>query len=124
FSFYPTKNLAAMGDAGLLATRDPEVAARARALRQYGWGRRYVSDEPGMNSRLDEGQAAVLRVRLETLEADNSQRGACAERYAAQLATRAELLPQTAAGVHHVYHQYVVQVPNRDAVRTALEARG
>ena len=87
FSFYPTKNLGALGDGGAATTNDPALAASLRALRQYGWrGRRYVSEDAGWNGRMDELQAAVLRVKLRRLDTDNARRRAIAVRYAEALA--------------------------------------
>src|SRR6202043_2646356 len=74
FSFYPTKNLGALGDGGMVVTEDDGLAERVRALREYGWRERYVSDIAGMNSRLDELQAAILRVKFEGLESDHGRR--------------------------------------------------
>src|SRR5205823_5219450 len=81
FSFYPTKNLGAFGDGGAVLTDDEDLGARLRGLREYGWRIRHVSDFPGMNSRLDELQAAVLRVKLRTLESDNARRAQIANAY-------------------------------------------
>ena len=81
FSFYPTKNLGALGDGGAVVARDPALAARVAALRQYGWTRHYISDVVGVNSRLDELQAAVLRVKLPLLHAANARRRAIAAAY-------------------------------------------
>jgi len=124
FSFYPTKNLAAMGDGGAVATGDDGLAERLRALRQYGWRERYVSDLAGMNSRLDEIQAAILRVRLETLGAENRRRQEIAAAYDRGLAGLPLMLPVRRPGATHVFHQYVVRSSKRDALRTELQARG
>jgi dTDP-4-amino-4,6-dideoxygalactose transaminase len=124
FSFYPTKNLGALGDGGIIATGDAALAERLAALRQYGWRRHYISDEVGMNSRLDELQAAVLRTRLPHLDACNARRGSIAGRYDAALADAAIAPPARRPGAGHVFHQYVVRVPERDAVQAALRARG
>jgi dTDP-4-amino-4,6-dideoxygalactose transaminase len=109
FSFYPTKNLGALGDGGMVATADAALAERLRALREYGWRERYVSDIAGANSRLDELQAAVLRVKLGRLEARNSRRAALAAAYDRGLAGLALGLPARRAGAGHVFHQYVVR---------------
>ena len=123
FSFYPTKNLAALGDGGGIATNDPAVATRIRELRQYGWRDRYVSAVPGLNSRLDEVQAALLRARLPRLDADNTRRREIAARYDAGLRDAAVILPSTRIGVEHVYHQYVVRTPERDSLIAWLRDR-
>ncbi len=121
FSFYPTKNLGALGDGGMVVARDPEVAARLAALRQYGWTRHYISDAIGVNSRLDELQAAILRVKLAHLDAGNARRRDIAKAYDAVLGPHA---PKRRKGSEHVYHLYVVRVTNRDAVQAHLRARG
>ncbi|HRR34279.1 MAG TPA: DegT/DnrJ/EryC1/StrS family aminotransferase [Kiritimatiellia bacterium] len=109
FSFYPTKNLGAFGDGGAIVTNDPELAKRVRMLRQYGWQRRYVSDVVGVNSRLDEIQAAVLTVKLKALDGDNARRRAIAERYRSRLQTLPVVLPGDPLDGRHVYHQFVMQ---------------
>ena len=124
FSLYPTKNLGALGDAGVTATPDAALAARMSALRQYGWRRRYVSDEPGVNSRLDEMQAAILRVRLPLLDAGNAHRREVAAAYDAALADGPFAAPYRAPGVEHVFHQYVLRVPNRETVMERLRVQG
>ena len=125
FSFYPTKNLGAIGDGGMVVTSDEGVRDRVRRLRQYGWEERYVSDVPGRNSRLDELQAAVLRTLLPHLEASNEHRRAVAARYDEGLAGSAVTPPAPAAeGAVHVYHQYVVRTPARDRLRAHLSERG
>jgi dTDP-4-amino-4,6-dideoxygalactose transaminase len=121
FSFYPTKNLGALGDGGAVVARTPEVAARVSALRQYGWTRHYISDEVGINSRLDELQAAILRVKLTYLHAANARRQEIARAYDAVLGSRA---PKRRRGSEHVYHLYVVRVSERDRVQTRLRERG
>jgi len=124
FSFYPTKNLGAIGDGGAIVTGDPALAARVRELREYGWRERYVSREAGVNSRLDELQAAVLRVKLRYLDAENERRRQIAARYASALDRSGLALPREAPGTRHVYHQYVVRTPHRDALRAFLASRG
>jgi dTDP-4-amino-4,6-dideoxygalactose transaminase len=124
FSFYPTKNLGALGDGGMVVTDDDGLAERLRALREYGWRERYVSDIAGMNSRLDEMQAAILRVKLATLDADNARRAAIAAAYDAGLATLPLRLPARRADASHVFHQYVVRSAERDRLRAALSERG
>jgi dTDP-4-amino-4,6-dideoxygalactose transaminase len=124
FSFYPTKNLGALGDGGLVATQDPALAERVRLLREYGWAERYVSRLPGWNSRLDELQAAVLRVKLRTLDAANAARAALAAQYDAGLAASGLGLPARRPGANHVYHLYVVRTPHRDRLQAHLKAHG
>lgn len=124
WSLYPTKNLGALGDGGIVTTDDPALAERLRALRQYGWRQRYVSDEPGINSRLDELQAAILRVKLTRLAAGNARRRAIAERYDAALEGGPIAPPARRPGAEHVFHQYVLRCPDRDTVQAALRAAG
>jgi len=124
FSFYPTKNLGALGDGGAVATNDPEVAERARLLREYGWRERYVSDIPGFNSRLDELQSAILRVKLKYLDEENARRREIALVYDERLAATSLRLPQRRGGIGHVYHQYVVRSDERDRLREYLRERG
>ncbi len=122
FSFYPTKNLGALGDGGAVVTNDPDLAARARSLRQYGWRERYVAFEPGFNSRLDELQAAVLRVKLGALDEENARRAAIAARYRAELSDIGNLtLPREVAGSEAVWHQFVVRHPDRAGLQSHLE---
>jgi len=124
FSFYPTKNLGALGDGGMLVTSDRELAARARRLREYGWGERYVSELPGWNSRLDAIQAAVLRAKLSHLESDNAARRDRARTYEGGLRDLSLVAPREAPGRAHVYHLYVVRSPQRDALKAHLEGAG
>jgi dTDP-3-amino-3,4,6-trideoxy-alpha-D-glucose transaminase len=123
WSFYPTKNLGAFGDGGLVTTSDPAVAERLRLLREYGWRERYHSDVHGWNSRLDELQAALLRVRLAHLEEDNQRRRAIARLY--RQALPAELRsPAAASGDVGVEHLFVIRYPRRDGLRRALAEAG
>jgi dTDP-4-amino-4,6-dideoxygalactose transaminase len=124
FSFYPTKNLGAVGDGGMVVASDLERIKQVRMLRQYGWDRRYVSDLSGINSRLDELQAAILRVRLPYLEAGNRRRAAIAAAYDDGLADTGLVLPTKRAGATHVYHQYVVRHPDRDRFQARLKQKG
>jgi dTDP-4-amino-4,6-dideoxygalactose transaminase len=124
FSFYPTKNLGALGDGGAVVTGDPEIAAQVRLLRQYGWRQRYISELPGMNSRLDEIQAAILRVKLRYLDQENSRRREIAGLYDRLLAETPLLLPRVRPGATHVYHQYVVRSRERDQLRAFLQDQG
>jgi dTDP-4-amino-4,6-dideoxygalactose transaminase len=124
FSCYPTKNLGAIGDAGIAASHDPGLADRIRLLRQYGWRERYVSDEVGMNSRLDEIQAAILSVQLRHLDADNARRRFIAERYAADLQDLPLTLPAIPSErTGHAFHQYTVLGSQRDALQRHLAER-
>jgi len=125
FSFYPTKNLGAFGDAGLVATNDPEVAERVRRLRNYGEAAKYHNLTPGFNSRLDEIQAAILRAKLPHLETWNQERRRLAARYHELLAGLPGLvLPREAAWARHVYHLFVVESSRRDELHNHLAARG
>ncbi|MBC7227095.1 MAG: DegT/DnrJ/EryC1/StrS family aminotransferase [Thermoflexales bacterium] len=127
FSFYPTKNLGAFGDGGAVVTNDPALAERVRLLREYGWAQRYVSHIRGTNSRLDELQAAVLRVKLRHLESWNERRRQIAALYAeylTELAGQGLVLPGEPEDSWHVYHLYVVRHPRRDALQAFLRERG
>lgn len=124
FSFYPTKNLGALGDGGIVVTDREDLAERARLLRQYGWRQRYISEIPGINSRLDEMQAAILRVKLRALDAENSRRRQIAAIYDRELAAAGIELPAVRAEVSHVYHQYVVRTPRRDELQQFLRGQG
>jgi dTDP-4-amino-4,6-dideoxygalactose transaminase len=123
YSFYPTKNLGALGDGGIVVTDDVDVARNLRELREYGWRERYISAVPGMNTRLDEMQAAILRVKLRRLAADNDRRRAIAASYDRGLAGLAVDLPAVGGGAQHVYHQYVIRSPKRDGLRQRLRDR-
>jgi hypothetical protein len=120
FSFYPTKNLGALGDGGAIVTADAALAERMAALRQYGWRQHYVSDAVGVNSRLDEVQAAILRARLPRLDALNARRAAIAACYDVAAAAP----PARRPGAGHVFHQYVLRVADRAAAQAALKEKG
>jgi len=124
FSFYPTKNLGALGDGGAVTTNDDAVAERARLLRNYGEQGRFNHVLRGLNSRLDEFQAAVLLARLETLDAANDRRRELAAMYTATLRDSSLLAPEARPGSRHVFHLYVVQSRARDAMRSQLADRG
>ena len=128
FSFFPTKNLGALGDGGLVTTQDDALAARVRALGRHGAQGKYHHPMLGGNFRLDAMQAALLRVKLPHLERWQARRRELAARYDQALATRAELtLPWVRPGHHHTFHQYVVRLPSasqRDALRARLSRAG
>lgn len=124
FSFYPTKNLGALGDAGAVVTDDDAIAERVRALRQYGWERKYVNALPGgRNSRLDELQARVLSLLLPHLDAWNARRRAIAARYTREIRHR-DIRVAPEGGEDYVAHLYVVHCERRDALRKHLAAAG
>jgi dTDP-4-amino-4,6-dideoxygalactose transaminase len=131
FSFYPTKNLAAFGDAGLVTTKDATLAERVTMLRAHGMRKRYFHDEVGWNSRLDTLQAAVLEVKLRRVAAGNARRGELACLYHQKFHAAGLAGPTTADGVvlpfadprgKHVFHQYVIRAPRRDELREYLTA--
>ena len=125
FSLYPTKNLGALGDGGIVVTDDPQLAARVRRLRQYGWDTKRVSQEPGRNSRLDEIQAAVLRIKLRHLEDENERRRANAQVYRDHLRPDGPSLPDSPTDERdHVFHQFVVRSLARDTLREHLAREG
>ena len=124
FSFYPTKNLGALGDGGMVATGSRELASHVAALRQYGWRTHYLSDEVGVNSRLDEIQAAILRVKLAHLDEQNARRLRIAAAYDTALAGTALAPPVRRQRTGHVFHVYVVRSPDRDSVQSRLRGRG
>ena len=122
YSFYPTKNLGAYGDGGAITTNDDATAERLRSLRNYGQTVRYHHEYEGINSRLDEMQAAILRVKLHHLDAWNARRRAIAARYRAGLTT-VECLTEHAYGLPN-YHLFVVRAKNRDALAERLAREG
>jgi dTDP-4-amino-4,6-dideoxygalactose transaminase len=123
-SFYPTKNLGAYGDAGMVITNSAEIAARLRALRNHGQTAKYVSSEPGWNSRLDELQAAILRVKLRHLPEWQRARQAHAAEYTRQFSQIPGVMPPIAPeGYEHACHQYTIRAEKRDALLHALSER-
>lgn len=124
FSLYPTKNLGALGDGGIVATNDTARADRLMALRQYGWHQHYISDEVGVNSRLDEIQAAILRVKLKYLDAQNTRRQNIAAAYDAALTGTALHKPARRANASHVFHLYVTRTQHRAEIQAQLRAAG
>ena len=124
WSFYPGKNLGAIGDSGAITTNDPELADRIRVLRNYGSRVKYVNEVRGYNSRLDPIQAAVLRVKLQYLDDWNSRRASLANQYQRGLAASALVLPLVPEWSEPAWHLYVVQHPRRDSLQEALTAAG
>ncbi len=124
FSFYPTKNLGAIGDGGAIITKSEEIGARACALREYGWEKRFVSSFSGFNSRLDELQAAILRVKLPHLQDDNARRRKTAQSYNDSIRDERILPPPQIAGALHSMHLYVVECEERDELKEFLHRRG
>jgi len=124
FSFYPTKNLGALGDGGAVAVSDPLLAERISALRQYGWRKHYISEEVGVNSRLDEVQGAILRVKLAYLDGHNARRARIAGLYTEALADGRLQPPAQRVGAAHVFHLYVTRSRARDRVQTILRESG
>lgn len=124
FSFYPTKNLGAFGDGGAVCTNNDALADRLRWLREYGWKERYISYYKGMNTRLDELQAAILNVKLKHLDHDTQKRIAIAQTYQQTLAGLDLKLPSTKPGYRHVYHLYVVETDHREGLQTYLRDNG
>ena len=134
FSFYPTKNLSAAGDAGMVSTNTGELAERAQMLRQHGMRRRYYHDEIGWNARMDGFQGAILSVKLKYIDRWNEARRSVSARYHALFAAaglaeagthpeRGVVLPSEVSDAHHVWHQYVIRTPRRDALREFLASR-
>ena len=124
FSFYPTKNLGALGDGGMVAMRDAGTGTAIAALRQYGWRNHYISDAIGVNSRLDEMQAAILRVKLQHLDAQNARRQTIAAAYDAALRGASLAPPARRGDAGHVFHLYVLRVPERAALQARLREAG
>jgi dTDP-4-amino-4,6-dideoxygalactose transaminase len=124
FSFFPSKNLGALGDAGAVTTDDDQLAQTLRVLRNYGSSAKYQNQYKGVNSRLDELQAALLRVRLARLDADNRRRAEIAARYLAGITNPALALPVVSAGNEPAWHVFVVRARGRDALQAHLKAGG
>jgi dTDP-4-amino-4,6-dideoxygalactose transaminase len=134
FSFYPTKNLSAAGDAGMVTTNSDEIAERARMLRQHGMRRRYYHDEIGWNTRMDGFQGAILQVKLKYIDEWNQLRRTVAKRYhalfhatglveAGPYPVRGVVLPHEVHGTRHAWHQYVIRTSRRDGLRQFLTER-
>lgn len=124
FSFYPTKNLGAFGDAGAVVTDDETLAKKLRMMRNYGSKVKYYNEIEGVNSRLDEMQAALLRVKLSHLQELNDERKMLAQRYNEGITNPAICLPKVRDGAESIYHQYVVKCVSRDSLQKSLEQNG
>lgn len=124
FSFFPTKNFPGMGDGGMVVCRDEELAERVRMLRFHGSKDKVVFERVGYNSRLDDLQAAIIRVFYPHLDGWNAARATAAARYAAEGLGDGAILPGVAPGATHIYHLFMVRHPNRDALKDALSAAG
>ena len=124
FSFYPTKNLGALGDGGAITTSNLNLGEAIKKLRQYGWDENRISQFSGYNSRLDEIQAAIVRVKLKYLERDNAKRITIANQYAMHLNSLPVKLPSLRPECSHVYHLYVIDVDRRDELVKYLKAKG
>ena len=125
FSFYPGKNLGALGDAGGITTNDEELAQTIRALANYGSNQKYVNIYQGLNSRLDEIQAAVLGVKLKYIDAENSRRKEIAKRYIAEIKNPIILLPENPANeAEHVWHLFVIRSQSREKLQNYLTENG
>jgi len=123
-SFYPTKNLGALGDGGAVTTNDEQLAATVRALANYGADRRYHNIYKGLNCRIDEIQAAFLLVKLKHLQAENDRRNAVARAYSDSISNPLVTTPTIFSGMRQVWHQYVVRVESRDRFREYLKEHG
>lgn len=123
FSFYPTKNLGALGDGGMIVTDDMTLASQMRSMREYGWSKERVSDLPGWNSRCDELQAAILRVKLRYLDSDNAARARLAAEYDGELCQTELSLPNRRENCTHVFHLYVVRSKDRNKLHAFLQSR-
>ena len=124
FSFYPSKNLGAMGDAGAITTNDDALANRIKALRNYGSSEKYVFDYQGYNSRLDEIQAAILTIKLPNLEAENAYRKKIAKRYLTEINNTKIILPPDDTVDNDAWHLFVIRTNNREKLRSFLIERG
>lgn len=123
FSFFPTKNLGAFGDGGAIITEDEDIAEKIKMLRNYGSKVKYINEIEGMNSKLDEIQAALLSVKLAHLEEINKERIQLAKTYQSKIKNERIMLPQTREGAEHVYHLFVVRTENRNDFQNYLKAK-
>lgn len=124
FSFFPSKNLGGYGDGGMVIAKDEAIAGQVKMLRNHGSAKRYYHSEIGYNSRLDEIQAAILRVKLKYIDQFNNARRKNAAAYCAALNNKNITLPSVAAGCEHVFHQFTIRTQNRDAIANALNEEG
>lgn len=124
FSFYPTKNLGGIGDGGGVVTNNQAVYDRVKRMRQYGWDQNRLSQEPGVVSRLDELQAAILRIKLRHLDGDNQKRRSIANKYGEFLKGHKLILPRERLDCGHVYHLYVIRASSRDGLKENLSKVG
>ena len=124
FSFFPSKNLAGYGDGGMVITKSEEIARRIKILRNHGSSVRYYHQEVGYNSRLDEIQAAIIRVKLKQIDKFNTARRQNAAAYRAAISKKEIILPSVAPGCEHVYHQFTIRTKNRDLLAIALQEKG
>jgi dTDP-4-amino-4,6-dideoxygalactose transaminase len=123
-SFFPTKNLGAYGDGGMVVTNDPTLAERMRMLRTHGWRKKYYSEEVGYNSRLDAMQAAILQVKFPYLDSWNEKRRELAHRYTEHLASLGVVTPVEREWGRHVYHLYIIRSKKRDELQAFLKQKG
>ena len=123
-SFFPTKNLGAFGDGGMVVTNDPALAERMRMLRTHGWKKKYYSEEVGYNSRLDALQAAILQAKLPHVDEWNEKRRAAAARYSEKLAALDVTVPAECDWGRHVYHLYIIRSDRRDELQAFLKQKG
>lgn len=124
FSFYPSKNLGAFGDGGAIVTDNKDICDKIKMLRNYGSAVRYYNDEVGVNSRLDEIQAALLSVRLRYMDELTKERQAAAEYYFENIKNEKLILPKIRDGADHIFHQFVIRTKDRDALIKHLDERG
>jgi dTDP-4-amino-4,6-dideoxygalactose transaminase len=125
FSFYPGKNLGALGDAGAVSCKDAQLAKAIRALANYGSNQKYINIYQGLNSRLDEIQAAVLNVKLKYIDQENEIRRSIAERFCKEINNNSILLPQLPTDrTEHVWHLFVIRTQNRDHLQKYLNENG
>ncbi len=124
FSFYPSKNLGAFGDAGAITTDNPEIAEKITALRNYGSQKRYYNQYMGVNSRLDEMQAGLLRIKLSHFDELTTERIKIGQTYLENINNPKITLPKIKAGADHIWHQFVIHCSNRDALKEYLEGKG